>query len=101
MNNRVERDGHSESGEEVGVGLDLFAEGTTIAERRRYLAHALVYVVGMVLVVWPGVMPFNRVEPYVLGLPFVFFWTAFSLIIVLANTVALYRFEYADEEASA
>ncbi|MFC7154248.1 hypothetical protein ACFQPA_02105 [Halomarina halobia] len=88
-----------QSGEAVetagsGFGLDLFAARTSGRERTRYLLHALVYVVGLSLVVWPGVVPFNTVEPYVLGMPFVLFWTAFSLLVVFANTVLLYRFEY-------
>ncbi|WP_101295700.1 hypothetical protein [Halegenticoccus soli] len=76
------------------TGWTFFSERTTRAQRRRYLAHALVYALGLSLVVWPGVLPFNRVEPLVLGLPFVFFWTAASLVIVLVNSLLLYRFEY-------
>lgn len=35
------------------------------------------YLVLMVVAVtWPGVVPFNRVEPAVLGLPFVMAWIA-------------------------
>lgn len=38
---------------------------------------------------WPGMKPFNRVEPYVLGLPFNLFWIAswvalgFVLLLIL------------------
>lgn len=79
---------------EPGQGLDLFSEETTQAERRRYVVHAMVYVVGLILVVWPLFPLFNRVEPYVLGMPFNMFWTALSLVVVLVNTVLLYRWEH-------
>lgn len=29
---------------------------------------------------WPAVIPFNRVRPFVLGLPFVFFWVALWVV---------------------
>lgn len=38
-------------------------------------ALAGIYLVLMlVAITWPGVIPFNRVEPTVLGLPFVMAW---------------------------
>lgn len=37
---------------------------------------ALYFVAFAVAVTWPGVVPFNRVRPFVLGLPFVMVWTA-------------------------
>ncbi|MBW3533807.1 MAG: DUF3311 domain-containing protein [Gemmatimonadetes bacterium] len=40
-------------------------------------AFAAAYLIAMaVAVTWPGVIPFNRVEPRVLGLPFVMAWIA-------------------------
>lgn len=80
--------------EERERGWDFFSEETTQTERRRYIAHAMVYVVGLVLVVWPVFTLFNRVEPYVLGMPFNMFWTGLSLVVVLVNTVLLYRWEH-------
>ncbi len=43
------------------------------------VAHvtAAVYVVLMAIAVtYPGLLPFNTTRPYVLGLPFAFFWPA-------------------------
>ena len=43
------------------------------------VAHltAAVYIVLMaVAVTYPGLVPFNTIRPYVLGLPFAFFWPA-------------------------
>ena len=33
-------------------------------------------VVALVVVTWPGMVPFARVRPLVFGLPFAFFWVA-------------------------
>ncbi|MGH7504721.1 MAG: DUF3311 domain-containing protein [Longimicrobiales bacterium] len=43
------------------------------AARTLFLAF---FVVFALVLIWPGVIPFNRIEPLVLGLPFVFFWVA-------------------------
>ena len=90
----VDRDEREAASSAARYGLDLFSEETPAAARRRYLLHALVYVIGLVLVVWPVLPAFNRVEPYVLGLPFVMFWSALSLVLVFVNTVALFRYEH-------
>lgn len=35
------------------------------------------FVLFAVAVTWPGMIPFNRIEPLVLGLPFSMAWVAF------------------------
>lgn len=37
---------------------------------------AVYFVLMAVAVTWPGAVPAARVEPYVFGLPFSFFWPA-------------------------
>lgn len=38
---------------------------------------ALLFFVAYTLALtWPGALPFNRIRPFVLGLPFSFFWVA-------------------------
>jgi hypothetical protein len=32
-------------------------------------------------VTWPGLLPFNRVRPFVLGLPFSFAWVALWIVL--------------------
>lgn len=90
----------SESGEgasqpdiETGISLDLFSPQTTAQERRRYWLHFFVYVVLLSFTVWPVFIPFNRITPYVLGLPFNMAWNTFVLVLVAVNTYLLYRFE--------
>ena len=34
------------------------------------------FVVAAIAVTWPGAVPAARIEPYVFGLPFAFFWPA-------------------------
>jgi hypothetical protein len=37
---------------------------------------ALFFVLFALAVTWPGMLPFNRIHPMVLGLPFSMFWIA-------------------------
>lgn len=43
--------------------------------RVRWLA-ALFFLLFVVAVTWPGMLPFNRIRPLVLGLPLSMFWIA-------------------------
>ena len=43
------------------------------------------FVVFLLAVTWPGMLPFNRVRPLILGLPFSMAWVA--LWVVLASLV--------------
>jgi hypothetical protein len=41
----------------------------------------ILYFIGYaVAVTWPGIVPFNRVRPTVLGLPFVMVWMALWIV---------------------
>jgi len=35
-----------------------------------------------VFLTWPGMAPFNRIEPMILGLPFVLVWIIFWVVLV-------------------
>ena len=48
------------------------------------------------LAMWPGLVPFNRVHPLVLGLPFVMAWLTLLLLLV---GVALWVLEVAERRA--
>ena len=41
--------------------------------RRGVVAFFLLFVLA---VIWPGMLPFNRIQPLVFGLPFSMFWIA-------------------------
>ncbi|MDR7075131.1 hypothetical protein J2Y03_000119 [Neobacillus niacini] len=47
-----------------------------------------------------GVPLANRIEPYVLGLPFSMFWTVLWVILSSLTIFILYRFDQHDEEVS-
>lgn len=46
---------------------------------------AAFFVANLIALTFPGVLPFNRLRPFVLGLPFNFFWVV--LWIVLGGVV--------------
>ena len=37
---------------------------------------ALFFLLFVLAVTWPGMLPFNRIHPLILGLPFSMFWIA-------------------------
>ena len=39
-------------------------------------AVAAFFVLYVLAVIWPGILPFNRVEPRILGMPFIMAWHA-------------------------
>jgi len=41
---------------------------------------ALFFLLFVLAVAWPGILPFNRIYPLVLGLPFSMFWIALWII---------------------
>jgi hypothetical protein len=51
---------------------------TTRGARRLVVATFVVYAVALT---WPGVLPFNRIRPFILGLPFSFFWVVLWVIL--------------------
>lgn len=42
-----------------------------------------------VFLTWPGIVPFNRIRPLVLGLPFVLFWVCLWIVLVGAGFALL------------
>jgi hypothetical protein len=49
---------------------------------------------------WPGIVPFNRIEPRVLGLPFVMFWISLWVLLVGGALAVLNVIETRAEQAS-
>jgi hypothetical protein len=45
-------------------------------KRAAHLTAAVYIVLMAIAVTYPGLLPFNTIRPYVLGLPFAFFWPA-------------------------
>lgn len=65
--------------------------------RRWARAFTAVFFTAFALVVtWPGMLPFNRVEPLVLGLPFSMAWVSGW---VLAGGIVLWVLDAAERKA--
>lgn len=83
-----------------GLGFDFFSPATPKQARLRYWFHFSIYVILMCLAIWPMFSFFNRIEPYVLGMPFNMFWSSFVIGLVAVNTYFLYRFDVGPLTAS-
>lgn len=64
--------------------------GRPARPRAVQIAAALYFLFFLAAVTWPGLVPFNRVHPLVLGLPFNMFWILLwvvggALILFLAD----------------
>lgn len=57
------------------------------AKRAAPFAFIAFLVVNVIAVTYPGVIPFNRVRPFVFGLPFVFFWIALWIVLAMLMLV--------------
>jgi hypothetical protein len=93
VDSAAERDGSASDVDVSSAGLDLFWQETSTRRRYRYLLHFGVYVGLLLTTIWPVFTVFNRVEPYVLGLPFNMFWVTVVLVLVTVNSLLLYRFD--------
>ncbi len=61
----------------------------------------IVYLVALTIALtWPGVLPFNRVRPLVLGLPFALFWSALWVAIGAVFLLILERAITREEDRS-
>ncbi|HKJ02184.1 MAG TPA: hypothetical protein VJ997_07005 [Longimicrobiales bacterium] len=58
----------------------------------RFLAGAYLILMA-VAVTWPGMVPFARIRPMVLGLPFSFFWPAAWIAMAVPVLYGLDRVE--------
>ena len=68
----------------------------TLRRVRRFVV--VFFLLMTVAVTWPGMLPFNRVRPLVLGLPFSLVWPALWIV---AGCVVLFVLEWAWERAEA
>jgi hypothetical protein len=54
------------------------------------------FVLCFLALMWPIAGLANRVEPYVLGMPFFFFWYVLWAFLVFVGCLVTYRWEYGD-----
>jgi len=63
--------------------------------RRRVRAFAWTFfVANLVAVMWPGLLPFNRVRPLIFGMPFVMVWLAGWLVASMVALIVIDRVEH-------
>ncbi|CAM5222778.1 hypothetical protein CDEF62S_01207 [Castellaniella defragrans] len=60
-----------------------------------YVFSVILQLICWAAMVWPGALIANRIQPFVLGLPFMFFWYVAWVFIMFLGLVALYLVEYA------
>lgn len=63
-------------GKKIAIGMGIYFGICTIA------------------MIWPGAVIANRIEPVILGLPFLFFWYVAWVFMVFVGCVVLYFLEY-------
>lgn len=65
-------------------------------ERRKkvIVGMSIYFLVCTLAMIWPGAVVANRIEPMILGLPFLFFWYVAWVFLVFVGTLILYRLEY-------
>jgi hypothetical protein len=66
--------------------------GGTVSVRSVRVFATIFFILFVLAVTWPGMIPFNRIEPLVFGLPFSMFWPACwvfgsFLVLVLVDRV--------------
>ena len=59
---------------------------------------ALFFLLFVLAVTWPGMLPFNRIHPMVLGLPFSMFWIALWVFCSFLVLLVVDRVEGRDRE---
>jgi hypothetical protein len=67
--------------------IDVSGEDASVRTARRVVFVLLgLYAV---FLTYPGMVPFNRIRPLVLGLPFVMFWIVLWIVLVMAGFALL------------
>ena len=59
---------------------------------------SIYFLVCTLAMIWPGAVVANRIEPMILGLPFLFFWYVAWTFMVFLGTLILYRLEFGGKD---
>ena len=71
----------------------VFSSALSTTERRIYGAVTLVFVGVFLATMWPVAPLFNRIRPFVLGIPFSLFALVFLVFVCFLSLLALYKWE--------
>ena len=62
------------------------------------IGMSIYFFICTLAMIWPGAVIANRIEPFVLGLPFFFFWYVLWVFVVFVGTLILYRLEFGGKD---
>ena len=62
------------------------------------IGMSIYFFICTLAMIWPGAVIANRIEPMILGLPFLFFWYVAWVFMVFLGTLILYRLEFGGKE---
>lgn len=71
----------------------VFASALTPTERLVYGGVTLIFVGAFLATLWPLYTLFNRIRPFVLGVPFSLFYLVLLVFVCFLSMLALYRWE--------
>jgi hypothetical protein len=69
-----------------------------MSRRNARILGVVFFLANVVAVTWPGLVPFNRVRPFVLGLPFVMVWLTIWVLAAMIVLLVIDRAEHGDSE---
>lgn len=64
----------------------------------RYRALVALQILCWLAMIWPGALLANRITPFVLGLPFMYFWYVAWILVMTIGLFMLYRLEDGDSQ---
>ena len=62
--------------------------------RKIVIGMSIYFLICTLAMIWPGAVVANRIEPMILGLPFLFFWYVAWVFMVFIGTLLLYWLEF-------
>jgi hypothetical protein len=77
----------------MGSKPRLFSSALSTTERRVYGAATVVFVGAFFGTMWPVYTLFNRIRPFVLGVPFSLFYLVFLALACFLTLFGLFRWE--------
>ena len=72
--------------------------GVLSRHRKIVIGMSIYFLICTLAMIWPGAVIANRIEPMILGLPFLFFWYVAWVFIVFVGTLILYRLEFGGKD---
>ncbi|MCH7825290.1 MAG: hypothetical protein IH849_10845 [Acidobacteria bacterium] len=77
----------------MGIKARVFSSALSKAERRIYGAVTVIFIGVFLATMWPIYPLFNRIRPFVLGMPASLFYLLVLVFVGFFSLLALYRWE--------